>query len=123
MLAYLFGRALRFWNGVCVLMYQCITGTLLVTKERYCTLAYCLEGNVYYVVFPKRRGPCVIKGVTHLGKDGTRDDVTEEFKKYLGPGNNFYTIKTTPKMMGWHSLLVETMGGVKEFQTEEEIVI
>jgi len=84
-----------------------VTGTKLISNRLNYTLFYTTNHKKYRIAFVKKRGPCHVKKVT------TKNDenVTDIIKEYLGPGYNFYGIKTCPLMMGYDSLTFEYYDG------------
>lgn len=64
-------------------------------------VSYLYKGNLYKIFIPIRKSPPKIACV--LDNDG--NDVTEQIRPFLGPGDKFYTsISVTPRMLGYEGL-------------------
>lgn len=74
------------------------TGLLTSFKGKYELIYY--DGDMRYkAIFPKNRGVRQIVRVIIP----TGEDITENILELMGPGNNFYGIPTTPKLLGWNN--------------------
>jgi len=95
----------------------------LRTRPLHYELEYYHGHKQYKIVFSKRRG------ARPIVQASTSDDVdiTKEIHECLGPANNFHSIPTTPKMLGYPSAEVDHIkmrykdGSVKTFQ-EDDII-
>lgn len=76
------------------------------------------ESKKYKMRFPKSRGPRrIIKVLSN------NNDVTQEVFQYIGPSNNFYGIKTTPKMLGYDRLNVYYRSNVQAIYDNEDVIV
>jgi hypothetical protein len=67
----------------------------------------------YRMVFPKQK-----RYISYVTKENG-EDLSELFFEYLGPGNNFYSIQTTPQMLSWNFPIV--VGYCKNINVTERI--
>ena len=72
----------------------------LTMDKKYCTIRYEYKDNIYKIKFERPRNVTSILTI----KDDRGIDVTNCVKEYMGPFNNFHTIPTTPKMLGYETL-------------------
>lgn len=94
-----------------------------VSVENGITVVSYTQGErKYKICFPRRRG---VKKICKVFTLEDKKDVTEEFMEYLGPGNNFHSIPTTPQLLGWDCGLViqYTNGKELEFSSHEKILL
>ena len=60
-------------------------------------IEYTTSHKTYKIRFPK-----YARNYISYVLDNNEKRITADFLCYLGPGNNFYSIPTTPKMLGWN---------------------
>lgn len=56
----------------------------------------------YWILFPKNRRP-----ISFIVYDENQNNITDEIKKYAGPGNNFYGTDIKVKDIGYSSIHVD----------------
>lgn len=80
-------------------------------------LTYTLpSGDTYTIAFTKKR---IGRVETIIGADG---DVTNDFLRFLGPGNNFYGIPTSPSMIGMSTITVNYVDGTSQTYNSSDII-
>lgn len=84
------------WNFI---MYSIKKSTIEISK-RWCSVSYTHNGRRYKIMFPRSRRNIPILSVTD--QDGK--NVTVEINQYIGVGNNFHGIPTTPRLLGYDEL-------------------
>lgn len=95
-----------------------ITPVLQMRENKCLELTYWHGSKEYKIIFPKKRGPCNIVSVK-----SDRKDITQEFKKIIGPAYNFHGIPTTPKMLGLDKdLEIEFIKGRNEVYNADELI-
>lgn len=76
-------------------------------------LVYYSGSQKYRLVFPKQK-----RNISYA-YDNEGKDISKEFFELLGPGNNFYSIPTTPEMLSWKTPI--TVGYKKGAKIEERL--
>jgi hypothetical protein len=93
----------------------------MVTPGIYEGIIASYDGNIYKVRFPRKLGPRIIQQF-ETKKDGEIIDVTSEIEHYLGPSKNFYSIPTSPYLLGYENLIVHyTSGLVSKYEGRQII--
>lgn len=82
-------------------------------KDNNFDLVYYSGSQKYRLVFPKQK-----RNISYA-YDMNGNDISKEFLEFLGPGNNFYSIPTTPEMLSWKTPI--TVGYKKGTKIEEKI--
>ncbi len=92
-------------------------GKVCSTKEYY-TITYYNGSQRYKHIFPKKRGTLGIFNVM-----ASNNDVTDVFREYLGPGQNFHGSKPTPKFLGFNNGLFITFmdGKTLAYEPDEQM--
>jgi len=113
-LLHMFVKFITYYNNYKVVIPPQSTLTTIyhdssLTPQEICNLTYRLHDQIYNIRFPKSRGPSKISKVVNIDRSGEQTDITELFENFAGPCHNFYTIRTTPKMLGYETLLVTLM--------------
>lgn len=68
------------------------------------------EGDRKFIIrFPRKRGAGNIVCVT----DSSGKNITSDIIKYAGPCENFHGIETTPGLLGYEEITIETIYGDK----------
>jgi len=84
-------------------------------------ICYYLNGSLYKVRFPQRRGPIDIDNIV----DENNIDVTEKVFQYIGPGEPFHNLYITPNTLGFEKLIFTSLlgGGIRTFSQHEAITL
>jgi hypothetical protein len=76
------------------------------------------SGNEYVIAFMKKR----INRVLEVRDQESRNDVTQQFLKYLGPGHNFYGIPTRPEMLGMNNITITYVDNTEATFNKEDVI-
>lgn len=96
------------------------TGYLENKKSHY-KLTYFEDDQNYIIMFPKHRGPAKIVSIID---PSSGSHIYNEMIPYLGPGRDFHSIATTPRMLGYEKLkIVYRTGRVTTYEKNEIIRI
>jgi len=90
--------------------YYLEVGYIEIQNNKF-NLVFYSGSQKYRMVFPKKK-----RQISYVKNDND-EDISDNFFEYLGPGNNFYSIKTTPEMLSWNFPII--VGYRKGFEIEE----
>ena len=85
-------------------------------------VTYFIRENKYTIIIPKSKGPRSIRNV-YIIKDNDNVDLTDKIRTYLGPYGDFHRIPTTPKMLGYDGLVVNSRIGTTIYSANEVIKV
>jgi hypothetical protein len=89
----------------------------VLSGSRY-HLTYTLpSGDIYTIAFTKKR-----IGRVETVSNSEGDDVTREFLRFLGPGNNFYGIPTSPAMISMSPITVNYVDGTSQTYNSSDTI-
>jgi hypothetical protein len=80
-------------------------------QNNFFRFTYYNGSQKYKMVFPKQK-----RCISYVTKENG-EDISNIFFEYLGPGNNFYSIQTTPLMLSWNFPII--VGYRKNITIEE----
>jgi len=100
-------------------------GTAVDKQKHYYTVSYQYNDMEYKIRCKYSRKRINILEIGGIKNEGDAEiDILNEIKPYMGPHTNFHGIRTTPKDLGYFSIVFTLLGGdVKRFELDEEIVL
>ena len=87
-------------------------------EKTKCTILYTFKGIKYVISFKRNRKGHAINLIT----DENGKNVTGDVKKYMGVGDNFHGILTTPQDIGYKTLKFYVIGGDTKVFRESQVI-
>lgn len=97
-------------------IYNYFYGVKLENFDMY-SVTYYYKGYKYKILLHKRINLGILTILDH-----NNNDITEHLERYIGPNNDFHTIRLTPRNLGYSKLKIVVNDDVKEFYHDDLII-
>lgn len=94
------------------------SGNMHLVGENLYDLHYYSGTTRHTIRFPANRGPRSFSRVY----DSDQNDVTSKILEFAGVSHNFHSVPTTPRMLGYSSLIVAYRNGQERRFEEDEVI-